>query len=99
MSFRRKRDEWDEFLKRHGPELRACGVPDAVTADRVRFLVFLDHGYDEHGWYESRPCAPWSINTLSAEQAARLAAFIERHFGDEQYPDLLRNLRRRANPA
>jgi hypothetical protein len=49
MSFRRRRDEWDEFLKRHGPELRACGIPDYVVAKKMRFLVFLDHGYDEGG--------------------------------------------------
>jgi hypothetical protein len=99
MSFRRKRDAWDEFLKRHGAELRACGVPDAVIDDRGRFLRFLDHGFDRDGWFQNRPCVPWSINMLSAEQAARLAAFVGRHFGEEQYRFLLLDLRRRANPA
>jgi len=94
MSFRRKRDEWDEFLKRHGAELRECGVPDEVTRDRMRFLRFLDHGFDQDGWFESRPCAPWSTDMLSPEQATRLAAFIVRHFGEESYRDLLRELRR-----
>jgi hypothetical protein len=97
MSFRRQRDEWDEFLKRHGAELRACGLPDEVTRDRGRFLRFLDHCFDQDGWYESRPCTPWSIDVLTPEQATRLADFIARHFGEEQYRDLLRELRRRAS--
>jgi hypothetical protein len=96
MSFRRKRDEWDEFLKRHGAELRACGVPDYVTRDRNRFFLFLDHGFDEYGRVDSRPCVPWSIALLTPEQASRLADFIARHFGEEQYHDLLRELRRQA---
>ena len=49
MSFRRQRDDWDKFLKRHGPELLACDIPDYVIAKKMRFLVFLDHGYDEWG--------------------------------------------------
>lgn len=53
MAFRRRRDEWDEFLSRHGAELRACGIPDYVVAKKMRFLVFLDHGYDEWGWAEN----------------------------------------------
>jgi hypothetical protein len=99
MSFRRKRDEWDEFLKQHGAELRACGVPDFVTRDRMRFLIFLDHGFDEYGWYEARPSTPWSIDILSSEEAGRLAEFIARLFGEEQYRDLLRELRRRTGQS
>jgi hypothetical protein len=99
VSFRRKRDEWDEFLKRHGAELRECGVPGEVTRDRMRFLRFLDHRFDQDGWFESRPCTPWSIDMLTAEQATRLADFIAHHFGEEQYRDLLRELRQRAGAA
>lgn len=99
MSFRRKRDEWDEFLKRHGAELRACGVPDAVTGDRGRFRRFLEHGFDQDGWFLSRPCTPWSVDLITPEQAARLADFIARHFGEEQYRTLLRELRQRADQA
>jgi hypothetical protein len=95
MSFRHRRDEWDEFLKRHGAELRACGVPDDVTRDKMRFLRFLDHGFDNDGWWAHRPSTPWSINMLAPEQADRLASFITRHFGDDQYRDILRELRRR----
>jgi hypothetical protein len=96
MSFRRKRSEWDEFLKQHGAELRAYGVPDEVTRDRMRFLRFLDHCFDQDGWYESRPHTPWSIDMITPEQAVQLAAFIARHFGKEQYRDLIRELHRRA---
>ena len=96
MSFRRKRDEWDEFLKQHGAELRECGVPDYVTRHRMRFFVFLDHGYDDWGQGERQLADVWTIKFLSSEQAARLADFIVRHFGEEQYRDLVRELRRRA---
>lgn len=96
MSFRRKRDEWDEFLKRHGAELRACGVPDEVTRDRDRFLRFLGHGFDQDGWFEFRPCTPWSVDLIAPEQATQLATFLVRHLGEEQCRELLRELRRRA---
>ncbi len=49
MSFRRKRDDWDEFLCRNHNAIALCGVPAIVIRDKVRFLVFLDHGYDEWG--------------------------------------------------
>src|SRR5690348_7853990 len=72
MAFRRRRDEWDEFLKRHGAELRACGLPDYVVADRMRFLVFLDHGYDDWGRVEN-PHAFFDARLLTDEQISRLA--------------------------
>jgi hypothetical protein len=96
MSFRRKRDEWDEFLKHHGAELRACGVPDEVTRDRGRCRRFLEHGFDQDGWWLLRPCTPWSVEMLTPEQATQFADFIVRHFGEEQYRGLLRELRQRA---
>ena len=69
MSFRRVRDDWDEFLKQHAPELLACGIPDYVIADKMRFLVFLDHGYDEWGWAENRH-AFFNSRILTDEQIA-----------------------------
>jgi len=97
MSFRRKRDEWDEFLKQHAPELRACGVPNDITRDRGRFFSFLEHGgFDEWGWYETKPSTTWSIDFLSPEEASRLSEFIVRHFGEEQYRFLLLALRQRV---
>ncbi len=97
MSFRRKRDESADFLKKHGPELRACGVPDFITRDRMRFFSFLEHGgFDESGWYETKPSTAWSIAFLTSDKAGRLAEFIVRHFGEEQYRFLLRGLRQRV---
>lgn len=72
MAFRRQRDEWDEFLKRHGPEVRECGVPDEIVADKPRFLRFLDHGDDE-GVY-----AGFDGRTLTDEQVRRLAELVGR---------------------
>jgi hypothetical protein len=83
MTFRRQRDEWSEFLRQHAVELRACGVPDEVLRDRLRFLVFLDHGFDQWGWAKS-PHAFFDSRVLSDEQVARLAEFVAQHFG-EQY--------------
>jgi hypothetical protein len=72
VAFRRRRDEWDDFLKRHGAELRACGLPDYVVAHRIRFVVFLDHGYDQWGWAEN-PHSFFDARILTDEQIARLA--------------------------
>ena len=83
MSFRRKRDDWDGFLTRHGAELRACGIPDYVVAKKMRFLVFLDHGYDEWGWAENHH-AFFDARALSDVQIARLARLVATHI-DERY--------------
>jgi hypothetical protein len=79
MSFRRRRNEWDEFLKRHRAELRACGVPDHVTATRLRFLLFLDHGFDQWGWAENRHAAVFNGDLLTDEQLRRLAELVAAH--------------------
>jgi hypothetical protein len=91
MSFRRKRDKWDEFLKQYGPELRPCGVPDSITYDRRRFLVFVDHGYDRD--------ALFSPDLMTPGQAVQLATLIVQHFGEQAGSDLLRDLRQRAKSA
>jgi hypothetical protein len=83
MAFRRRRDEWDEFLSRHGPKLRACGVPAYVVAKQMRFLVFLDHGYDQWGWAENHH-AFFDARVLTGEQIARLAELVGRHI-DARY--------------
>ena len=77
MTFRRQRDEWDELLKRHGPELRECGIPDYIVSDKNGFLIFLDHGHDEGGWAESR-YATFDAAVLTDGQIARLAELVER---------------------
>ena len=78
MSFRRERDKWDEFLGSYGSELHACGIPDEVTADKKRFLVFLDHGYDEWGWFKDRH-GFFDSRQLTDEQIAHLADLIATH--------------------
>jgi hypothetical protein len=96
MSFRRSRDEWDEFLKLHGGELRTCGVPDDLTRDKGRFLVFLDHGYDDWGQATCPTATPWGPQFLTPGQCGRLGDFIATHFGEHDYRFLLRDLRTRA---
>jgi hypothetical protein len=78
MAFRRRRNEWDDFLKRHGEELRACGLPDHVIADRLRFFVFLDHGFDEWDRVKN-PYGCFHARFLTDEQIARLARFVGSH--------------------
>jgi hypothetical protein len=78
MAFRRRRDDWDEFLSRHSSELRECGIPDWVVNNKKRFLVFLDHGYDEWGWFENRH-AFFDAKVLTDKQIACLANLVGRH--------------------
>lgn len=80
MSFRQKRDAWRDFLREHEEELRACGVPAEVYRERLRFLVFLEHGYDEWAWAENPHGPFFRADTLSDEQLARLTDFAVRHF-------------------
>ena len=75
MAFRRYRDDWDDFLTRHGPELRECGISDYVVAKKMRFLVFLDHGYDDWGRVEDRH-AFFDAKVLSHKQIVRLAKLV-----------------------
>jgi hypothetical protein len=94
MSFRPHRDDWDEFLKRHGPELRACGVPDCVVAKKMRFLVFLDHGYDDWGRVENHH-AFFDARVLTDEQIGRLADLVAEHI-DGRYRVPIRSRWRRS---
>ena len=75
MSFRRQRDAWDDFLKQHSTELCACGVPDYVVSKKMRFLVFLDHGYDDWGRAEDHH-AFFDARVLTDEQIERLAELV-----------------------
>jgi hypothetical protein len=83
MSFRRQRDEWDDFLKRHRDDLLECGIPDYMAANKRRFLIFLDHGYDEWGRAENHH-AFFDSRILADEQVARLAELVATHI-DERY--------------
>ena len=84
MAFRRQRDDWDEFLKKHGPELRECGLPDFIVADKMRFLVFLDHGDDEWGLSEGRA---FDARDMPHEQICRLSEIVGQI--DEHYAAII----------
>jgi hypothetical protein len=83
MAFRGRRDEWAKFLRQYGPELRACGLPEHIVADKLRFFVFLDHGFDQWGWARS-PHDYFDARVLTDDQIARLAEFVNAHV-DSRY--------------
>ena len=58
-------------------------MPDHVTAKKLRFLIFLDHGFDEWGWAES-PHAFFDSRVLTDEQINKLADLVATHI-DERY--------------
>ena len=81
MSFRRRPDEWADLIRRHRAELLSCGIPEDVFSNRVRFLVFIDHGYDETGWLAS-PHEAFHSRVLTDDQVSRLARFVTQHIGE-----------------
>ena len=83
MSFRRKRDDWDEFLSQNRNAIALCGVPEIVIREKLRFLVFLDHGYDEWGWAENNH-AFFDSRVLTDDQIDRLAELVGDNI-DERY--------------
>lgn len=78
MSYRRKRDDWYDFVRRNGDELLACGLPDFLIQDKKRFLVFLDHGYDESGWFDNHH-AFFDSRALTDAQIELLARIVGEH--------------------
>ncbi|HEY1066089.1 MAG TPA: hypothetical protein VGE52_08260 [Pirellulales bacterium] len=84
MSFRRTRDAaWEAVLQRHCDELILCGLPEEMLRPRMRFLRFLDHGYDDD--VRTAHAGPWfNVEMLSDEQFERLARFIAAEFPDER---------------
>ena len=83
MAFRRQRDAWDDFLKRHGEALRECGIPAEIVANKLRFHLFLAHGFDEWGWSQN-PHAFFDARFLTDLQVAQLAELVGTHI-DERY--------------
>jgi len=75
MGFRRNRDEWDDFVSKHRESFAASGVPSYVYKDKLRFLIFLDHGYDEVGFLKS-PHESFHSSLLTDEQIEALANFV-----------------------
>ncbi len=89
MGFRKNRnDEWRIWLNQNSHHLMAnCGVPEYIIKDEKRWFIFLDHGYDEVGWYEDQHMA-WDINRLSPEEAKNFYDFIKIQYGNK-YNSLL----------
>jgi hypothetical protein len=84
------RPPWRTWLARHRAELAACGLPDWLYTDEVRWRDFLDaDGVDEE--------TGWRIDSLAAPQAASLRGFILREYGPKRYWSCLQALASRAN--
>ena len=83
MSFRRQRDDWDEFLTRHRLELLECGLPHEVVTDKWRFLRFLDEGFDQDGWAVDR-VGYFHSRFLADDQIERLGELVGSEI-DEKY--------------
>jgi len=83
VSFRRRPDEWTDLIRRHRAQLLSCGIPEDVFSDRARFLVFIDHGYDETGWFAS-PHEAFDSTVLTDDQVSQLARFVSQHIGEFQ---------------
>jgi hypothetical protein len=80
MAFRRQRDKWDDFIRRHGEELQACGIPREIFSKKHRFLSFLSHaGFDEAGWFEHPHGYVFDSGELSDDQVQRLGELVEKH--------------------
>lgn len=75
MGFRRKRGEWDDFISKHRESFVASGVPTYIYTDKLRFLIFLDHGYDEVGFFKS-PHETFSSSLMTDEQIEILAKLV-----------------------
>jgi hypothetical protein len=88
MSFRRRYSEWDEVIRRHRDEFVPCGVPEEIWGDRIRFLTFLNRGYDEWSWWEDRH-SYFASQHLSLEQMVRLERVVSQHT-----PSYVRHVRR-----
>lgn len=70
MAFPRQRDDWYYLLEKHEAELRACGLPDHLVANKLRFSVFLEHGFHQWEWAKT-PHACFDARVLTDEQTAR----------------------------
>ncbi len=58
-----------------------CGIPDYIVANKRRFMIFLDHGYDEWGWAENHH-AFFDSRILSDDQVTCLAELVATHIDE-----------------
>jgi len=91
MSFNSKNmREWNKWVKHSRHILNECGIPDYIYKSKKRWYIFLEHKYDEVGWFNDHHSA-WSIDNLSKDGAKKFHDFIAREYPNE-YLDLLKSL-------
>ena len=88
----RRSRAWHEWIGLHRAELTAMGLPPEVYLDESHWSEFLENGYLE--WHQS---SGFEFGDLSAGRLAALHRFLEREFGEAEYPPpLLRWVRVRC---
>jgi hypothetical protein len=83
MAFRRQRDDWDKFVREHMDELLFCGIPREVFSNKRRFLLFLDHGFDQWAWAKNRHARVFNARDLTDAQVRRLSRLVGDHIDQE----------------
>jgi hypothetical protein len=87
MPFRRdssRHYSWKKWLADHRADLLEAGVPDWILTDELRWLRFLEEGFDNE--------SGWSPTLLDHETARKLHGFIQREYGDEGYRGTLHDI-------
>ncbi len=59
-------------------------MPDWILTDELRWLRFLEEGYDNE--------SGWSPKLLDRDKASNLHVFIQREYGDERYRGTLHGI-------
>ena len=88
MSFKydgKKSHRWHQWLRVHGKELTAGGVPDSVLKTELDWLRFLDDDFRDY-------VTGWNYTFLSLDQARVLYAFVKREYGNQTHRSALRAL-------
>jgi len=79
MAFNRyhqKSAGWREWVRTHRPELDACGIPEGVYSSQLRWLVCLEHGYDQP--------SGWRVSDLSRQSVDAFYDFLVREYGSSR---------------
>ena len=87
MPFRRDSSRhfaWKKWAADHREDLLAAGVPDWILTDELKWLRFLEEGYDHE--------SGWSPRMLDLDKARNLHAFIRREYGDQRYRGALHDI-------
>jgi hypothetical protein len=76
MGYRKQSNEqhsWKQWLAKSRADLINAGLPDFLWAERLRWLHFVEHGYDHQ--------TGWKPEMLAPVQLEALRKFIEREYG------------------